>query len=197
MSSDAPLLVSESQLDALERELADQQAVVVAHLRPGLSDDEMDELCAPFGLVLPVEARLWYAWHDGAEGEGQYLGRSISGWRPMPLRMAIADIEQTRRTDAEVQATLPPEHRWDPDWKWAAHWLPFARPGHGARLGLDCGVPPDAPSPVYYVEWINPIEGPPTPRHPSLGDLIEDWLHRLCSGDWRFDTDTSRWHLMT
>jgi hypothetical protein len=107
--------------------------------------------------------------------------------------MALADLAQIRRIDAEVRATLPPEHRWDPEWKWGAHWLPFAIPGHGAALGLDCGVDAQAASLVYYVEWSFPVEGPPTPKAPSLGALLDDWLQRLRSRRWRAAPESKTW----
>jgi hypothetical protein len=192
--SDTPApIASTEQLDRLERALVDQRALVVDHFRPGLTDAQMDQLGASAGLVLPVEARRWYGWHDGAEGAHQALNRSIGGWRPLPLAVALAHGEQTRRILRRTLETAPPEHRWDLDWQWAAHWLPFAIPGHGAALGLECGVRVDEPSPVYYVEWANPVEGPPSPDAPSLGALIDRWLQAMESGSWRFDTATQSW----
>ena len=111
----------------------------------------------------------------------------------LPLEKALADLTQFRRSDADVRAMLPPEHRWDPDWKWGAHWLPFAIPAHGAALALDCGVDAQAASPVYYVEWIFPVEGPPIPEEPSLGALLDDWLQRLRSRRWRADPESKTW----
>jgi hypothetical protein len=110
---------------------------------------------------------------------------------------ALAHLAETRRIDAEVRATLPPEHRWDADWKWGAHWLPFAVPAHGAALGLDCGVDAQAPSPVYYVEWSFPVEGPPHPDALSLGALLDDWLERLRSRRWRADPESKTWGWQT
>lgn len=56
--------------DALLEELAlrwrQQGASIADLLRPGLSEEEMDELTDPLGLVLPREAKIWWGWHDGA-----------------------------------------------------------------------------------------------------------------------------------
>lgn len=184
-----------AQLEALERLLSDQGATVTSYFRRGLGQAEMDEVAGEFEFSLSAEARLWYSWHDGAEGAATELERSIGGWRPMPLRTALRRLEQSRRITAEVLSTLPPEHRYNPDWKWAAAWLPFALPGHGAALGVDCAVPPSSPSPVYYVEWADPVDGPPTSFAPSLGALIDRWNQALTDGTWRFDKATERWSL--
>jgi hypothetical protein len=194
MAASAPL-VSETQLDALERLLVDQEAAVVPYFRTGLTEGEMDELSARFNLVLSSETRRWYGWHDGVEGAGTELQRSIGGWRPMPLRSALAFIDEIRQIHAEVLERLPPDHRYDLDWKWSALWLPFARPGHGAALGLDCGVPAHCASPVFYVEWADPVEGPPHPDAPSLGTLIDRWTGALEDGRWLFDTALQHWRI--
>ena len=79
------------------------------------------------------------------------------------------------------------------DPRYQAWTPPFAIPGHGAALGLDCGVDAQAASPVYYVEWSFPVEGPPIPEAPSLGALLDDWLQRLQSRRWRADPESKTW----
>lgn len=39
----------------------------VAHLRPGLTPDEIDAISAEHGLALPEDARAIWAWHDGED----------------------------------------------------------------------------------------------------------------------------------
>ena len=52
-------------LDAFAQRLRDLGAPVVDHLRPGLSEQEIDEISAVCGGRLTPEARAWWAWHDG------------------------------------------------------------------------------------------------------------------------------------
>jgi cell wall assembly regulator SMI1 len=71
------------QLDRLERVWRRLDSPLVDLLRPGLSDEQIDELMAPTGLTLPDELRLWWGWHDGApttsdQEEGRGLGSG--GW---------------------------------------------------------------------------------------------------------------------
>jgi len=40
---------------------------IAEHLRPGLSDEEMDAITHPLGIDLPPQLRALWAWHDGAE----------------------------------------------------------------------------------------------------------------------------------
>jgi hypothetical protein len=63
-------------------------APIVDHLQPGLSDEQMDELTAPLGLSLPVEARRWWGWHDGVDPASARIqaDRMVGPlWRYQPL----------------------------------------------------------------------------------------------------------------
>ena len=75
----APVLTADL-LETLERGWARQSAPVMEHLRPGLSPERIDDLTAPVGLRLPVEARIWWGWHDGVDvrlGPRTELGPSL------------------------------------------------------------------------------------------------------------------------
>ena len=53
-------------------------------LAPGLTDQQIDTLTAPYGIDLPEEARVWWRWHNGRHadvGHAQYFPL------PVPLRL--------------------------------------------------------------------------------------------------------------
>ena len=52
-------------LTEYEQRLRDLGAPVVDYLRPGLSELEIDEISAEFGVRLTPAARAWWGWHDG------------------------------------------------------------------------------------------------------------------------------------
>lgn len=67
VAHDGPRLLNPELLDELEFRWREQGAFVANALRPGLSDDDIDRLTEPAGLTLPLEARRWWGWHDGAD----------------------------------------------------------------------------------------------------------------------------------
>jgi hypothetical protein len=54
-------------LDRLEGEWGRQKAPIAEFLVPGLPEDVIDAMTAPLGVRLPVEARVWWQWHNGVD----------------------------------------------------------------------------------------------------------------------------------
>ena len=78
-----------------------QGAPIAESLRPGLTENEMEELLGPLGLRLPREARMWWGWHDGASGEGsaRAIGPPVAF---VPLVSAVEMYEELRAVASRV-----------------------------------------------------------------------------------------------
>jgi hypothetical protein len=66
---------------------------VLDHLRPGLTDAEMDALTEPLGIVLPEEARVWSGWHDGTDplGIDPIRGEEFAMLAPGRIFLSLGD----------------------------------------------------------------------------------------------------------
>ena len=64
-------------LQRLESHLQDRGAVVVAHARPGLAPDRLQEVLQPLGLEPSHALREWFGWHDGAGEPGRTPSREV------------------------------------------------------------------------------------------------------------------------
>lgn len=49
-------------------------------LRPSLSEAQIDEIAAPFGMALPPEASVWWGWHDGTQDGRRPYAEPFPGW---------------------------------------------------------------------------------------------------------------------
>ena len=164
-------------LGRLEKAWAHLEAPIVPILQRGLSDEQIDDLCAPLGLTVPPELRAWWQWHDGAvvpEG-GRWIQRTIGpgGYEFLPLADALDLYERLRSIFPDGA-----EHVW------TRTWMPFmARDSE--TLYVDCaGVTAWGNSPVRQVnkEW----EEPEVDRAQSLLHAVETWIWLLESGSYRW-----------
>jgi hypothetical protein len=112
-------------LEGLEARWRDMDAPVLARLRRGLSEAEMDALAAEYGHELGEQQRAWWAWHDGVEGFDGPLDDPNLWVKPHTVPCSLKEA-----LDFAAEATTwnpPPEEiaagieplLWDPD------WLPF------------------------------------------------------------------------
>ena len=62
-------LLSPSLLGAFEARLRADGLRAVDALAPGLTDQQIDALTAPYGIELPEEARVWWRWHNGSDAD--------------------------------------------------------------------------------------------------------------------------------
>jgi hypothetical protein len=180
----APLLTPEL-LENLEEGWVRHRAPLVEHLRPGLSPERIDEITAPLGLRLPVEARIWWTWHDGVDvrlGPRAELGPGLPF---LPLEAATGLCRQLREQAVEVWGERA-------DYWWRPSWFPITE-----RLGAircDCAVEEGAPTPIFWADsHDHDANGLTNPKLEALGSLVGWWVEALVSGAWRYDHDNDRW----
>jgi hypothetical protein len=177
-------------LHQLERRWRALDAPIVDHLRPGLSDAEMDSLTQPLGLRLPAEARTWWGWHDGVSKDTiQLQGERAIGylWSYIPLGEAIAECQRCRELSDEMfEISGDREPRW-----WSPSWLPIVIDPPIA-LVCDCAVAEGEPTPIRR---ITPPEGQsmPEPSVTSFGALVTHWIEAIDRGIWTRKPEVGWW----
>jgi hypothetical protein len=83
---------------------------VLDHLRPGLTDAEMDALTEPLGIVLPDEARVWWGWHDGTDPlvidpiQGAKFAMLAPGRIFLPLSHAVRQCQTLREVAGRARS---------------------------------------------------------------------------------------------
>ena len=181
--SEMPRVLDVAVCEDLKQRWRDQGAPLVNHLRPGLSDDEMDALTAEVGIRLPAEARVWWAWHDGGENRGQPGDRALEmgpGHSFLSLAEAIHGCRMWRRVYEDFDPPI-----------WQPGWLPIT--SSEREVVIDCGVGSDDPIPVYSVFSQAFTEDDP-PAAGSMGELVEIWIDAIDSGAWSYDQSAQRWN---
>jgi hypothetical protein len=189
MGSSSPIL-DVSLLRAFEERLRLWDLPVGRWANPGLTDDEMDEVVAPLGLRLPIEARIWWGWYDGETKEGR--GKLFTPWDGMlPLREAV-DVYLSFRSMANKLSEpdhLPPP-RDNPDFFWHPGWFPLLGPQ--LPFVIDCSVGENEPTPIRMIDWQD-VDGFFEPRAGSFGQMVAWWIEAIDSGAWDRDTERQRW----
>ena len=108
-------------LPLLENALRDQGAqAILEAFRAGLSDQQMDDLTEPLGIVLPGEAKQWFAWHDGSSSTWNTHALTPL-FSTLPLATAVAEAWKRRAAEPDPP---PDEDLWP--WPWS--WIPFGLP---------------------------------------------------------------------
>lgn len=156
-----------------------------AHLRPGLSDGDIDRLTlASVGSVLPADDRAWWGWHDGAaSGTGaDPRDREIApGWSYLGLQEAI-ELYRGRCAEAYAASVGSREVPGmdDPRFWWRPTWFPITQDDRRVVLACDCAVPAGSASPIVRIDWEEAAEpGWDAPRLRSFAELIELWARSL------------------
>jgi hypothetical protein len=178
-----PPLLSDEHLEGLERHWRRQRMPIADRLRPGLSDDEIDELVGPLGLRLPNEPRRWWRWHDGAYawGEGGPIWQvsMLPGRAFVPLRAAVEHCRMCRKIAREVEPD-------DPAILFPDFLFPITDVGN---VACDCSVADEAPSPV----WNTRAEFDVGPVARSFGEMVAWWLENFDAGHYRWDASRQTW----
>jgi cell wall assembly regulator SMI1 len=196
MGPHSPLL-SPGMLDDLEQQWQIQGAPVLEHLRPGLAGPETDAIVAPLGLRLPVEARTWWSWHDGANTKGgPAVLRTIgAGFEYLPLAEAAEQYRLCR--EASVQAAETARQAGpasEPEYWWAPHWFPVTLTGYGGVVACDCSVDSGGPTPIRMVWWAG-RESFAEPVAQSFGQMVSWWIDALKTGVWRYEEGPKQWRV--
>jgi len=190
MTAAPPLAID--KLAKLESYWRAQGAPIAQRLRAGLSERDIDQLTGRLGLRLPVEARTWWGWHDGASAEGATTGfeRWLGGsaFEYLSLEEAAAWYDEMRGVAADVSAAAGNQRS---DW-WEDSWFPITKNMGGGTIACDCAVPQGAVTPIRMVDWAR-NERFRDPVVSSLGEVVEWWIEALDGGAWRYDAREARW----
>lgn len=137
---------------------------------PGLSDDEMDELIEPLGLVLTDEARVWWRKHNGADSRAE-IGPYIS---LRPLAEAVIEAQRNRQLNERFHAEAG-----------ITTWNDALLPLTYSDISYCCACFPQRArvSPVWISDPKND-EDLLAPTLSSMGELIEIWITALEEGIW-------------
>lgn len=182
-----------ARLDAL---LVRQQAPIVHAWRPGVPTDEARaRVRARAGLRLPVEAQVWFAWHDGVTPRRPAFRGSEFHFVSQDLELLSLDeciAEHLRLREMAVML----EHD-DPiitaDERWPATWFPLVRSLSGEMLLIDCKVPDGDAAPVHrYITHDLPRYSH-EPKAASLADAVALWVEVLERGLCAYDPASGRW----
>lgn len=184
MSAEAQNLTP-ALLDDYAERLRALGAPAVERLAPGLSDAEMDATTARLDLRLPPEARVWWAWRNGIlpGGATTPAERRITASANECLSLSEAVLESERTQRIAEQTERPLGRLWWPS------LLPLLSTPHGSLIAIDCAMPHETASTVYYLEW----EGGILPKAQSLGEMVGWWIEAVESGAYGFDQAQARW----
>lgn len=159
--------------------------------RLGLTGAEIDDLTAPLGLRLPVEARLWWQWHDGTEQDEKVTSIDGNLVGPVHRFLRLDDAIVTYRyacalaDEAAEMSGMAPQEWWD------RSWFPVVSTLHDSLISVDCSVPAGQVSPVRSVEASD--EDRLVIRAPSLTDVVSWWAEAMESGGWTYDAAGGHW----
>lgn len=179
-------MLTPSLLHELEGRWREQKAFIVTALRPGLSDEAMDELTAPLGISLPAEARQWWRWHDGANastadgvagqfGPGDFLF--------LPLSRAVERCSEIRGVLSYAWAD-----GFGPEWQHG--WLPITY--HGNPRVIDCSGNFEDPVPARQFPFDDQGFGQ-RDVVASMGELVKIWIRTIDSGGWYYNQERGVW----
>ena len=158
---------------------------MIDHLRPGLPSKRIDEITRPLGLTLPVEARIWWGWHDGVDvrfGVHVELSPSLPF---LPLEEAAALCDHARRQAAQVAGDQA-------DYWWRPSWFPITE--RRGEIRCDCDVQEGAPTPIFYAySHDHDADGLNNPKVDSFGRMVGWWVEALETGAWRYNAEAKRW----
>jgi hypothetical protein len=190
MMSELPPVLSSELLSALEDRLTRISAPIVLALRPGLTDDEIDEIVKPLSLRVDGEARTWWRWRtiDSAVHGGGTRDLTGRRWELMTLREAVREARYRVELEAAEEKVAREASLYR---AWQDTWLPFSRNSHAALAAVNCTGREDALCPVYYVDPPETEAGSP-PEARSLGELVTWWLSAFDEGAYYYNADTGR-----
>lgn len=178
-------------LEELKAFWVEQGAPIAQALRPGLSDEQIDELMAPTGLILPEEARVWWSWHNGVAleplpGLGA-LHFGLGGWDVLSLEQAVAEYWRNRSLLGE-----PLEPEIAPEMYWHQNWFPLMSFDANCVF-FECPSALSTQMPLYMQDHV--WEDFQTAQATSLLEAMKFWLNVARGGYYRWDPGLQRWEV--
>jgi hypothetical protein len=186
MTEATPRMLTVEQLTQLKQRWQKLGLVgVLDHLRPGLTDAEMDALTKPLGIGLPNEARVWWGWHDGTDPVriDPIRGEEFAMLAPGRIFLPLGDAVRQCQTLREVLWEGKESHDL---WR---QWLPLNTLEDPTVL--DCAA--DAPARVFRLEFQFPAR---RRGLPTLGTLVDAYIVAFNAGAWWLEqpgNEDSRW----
>ncbi len=142
---------------------------IAGHAQPGAGDEEIAAAEARTGLILPVEARAWFHWHNGDDAPYWNIGmRAAPRWR-------LVSVARAAEVYIHDRANLPPREQLgglDPDIFFPPQYFPLAK--GGGVLVVDTSGDPSHPAAVDIVDPHHEHPSwPLDPIFPSVTDCVE------------------------
>jgi cell wall assembly regulator SMI1 len=191
---EAPFLGS-ALLDALDERWRRYCPALLARLSPGLTGQEIEGATRPLGVRLPLEARLWWQWHDGVPAERvRFANERVCagpGFAYLPLREAIERYDMMRELAERLASDAVPEG-WSADTWWDPNWFPITVAGNGRVVACDCSVPDGQITPIRSIKW-GVDDDWQIVRARSFGEMVTWWLEGFDAGAYRYDTTEHDW----
>lgn len=184
-----PRLLDQDVLDAFERVLGRQPGGMLARMRPGLPEAEIRKALDVVGVAATDEAIRWWSWRDGSGID------VLPGLEHMSVASAAQQYERQRQRAVQAAAAgHGDQYLDDPDDWWRPGWLPIFYTGGQDAIAIDCGGPPEGPSPLRQIYWPS-ISDPDfaAPFAASLGEYIARAVDTLSTGRYRYDPKRDTW----
>ena len=158
-----------SLIDRLDRWLRANRPGYYARLRPGASDERLNEFEARFGLALPAAFRQVYRWRDGQE-PGCYDS--------LQHNLMFSSLYDAAGSKELMDGMIGSDFE-DPRW-WRRGWVPFLDNGSGDHLCLDVAAE-DGGTPGQVLTFYHDDPRRPV-RFPSFEGWLEDLVTSMESG---------------
>ncbi|MDI6105955.1 SMI1/KNR4 family protein [Actinoplanes sp. NEAU-A12] len=185
-------MLRDEDLVRLEAVWRAQGAPIADSLAPGLSGDDLAELEAEHGLVVPAELRLWWGWHDGVVGGGR-RGGSLSAIGAGPWHfLSLGEALDVRRFHIALDPSPFPESVDDWNGEWASWWLPVFKAG-SACCFADLSTATDSGVSIHL--WAQQPDDPFTPMFASFGEMVEASADGIERGYFTWRRDLREWEI--
>ena len=159
--------------------------------RPGLSGAEIDALVLPLGLRLPVEARLWWEWHDGTDRDASVTSIEGNLLGPVLRLLRLDDAVNAYRSACQLANDAAGESGMAPQQWREGSWFPVVSTLHDSLFAVDCSVPAGQVSAVRVVEAAD--EHRSVVRSSSLTEVVSFWVDAIETGGWAYDQQGACW----
>lgn len=183
--TDRPPLLGEPILQSFEATLLSTGAPISEMFLPGIDRKKQRKQTKALDLKLPIEAKVWWEWHDGAKTTRQVPFGAYFG----PRFYALSVKEATHRYREELKSAKQIAGR-ESGFLWQRNWFPVAS-ARGAVV-CDCSVDADGPTPIRAIDH-HGRSNLDVPILPSMGALVELWIEAIEREFWKYDSAAGRW----